>query len=1379
MASATSSQPPEDQLLKNHEEQLVNALSKVDLLKFSDEMINYRCITREEVEAFNSLDCDRLDSGITVRYLLHLVREKAKKDHTIFISFIEKLIKDDSVGVALIGSTLDNQLRTAKQNPDSMCSEDDKLTEADIPHLTDILVEVSYDWDVIGLSLKLPPYVRKNCGKVKEEKDILRLEKVLAEWISGRSLHANPPTLKNLKEALASATVGQVSLAQNLQQKFENCKLKAYDLHSTKKPRLDIPFCILCQSNCTKVDEGKSTLLEVQVLPTEYVSYQWMKGGQCLSESSGFYGTQSPMLLIKQASQEVGGDYYCQVSYGSDMVTSNLITLKVICQDEYLATSYKKLEEIPKDLSPLVRPNTFTDLVLIKREKMEKSNHYVEDKMDRIIESKKKIAYKDAFSKYERGARVLVEGRPGSGKTTLTHKIIKDWAQGMALKHAYYVFLVPLRENQNESDLFGRFCQNHSETIANKLKMSGGDKVCFILDGYDEYTPQNKDTSIIHKLIHKEYLPDAMVIITSRPAAIAEFRNISTRIEILGFTEEKFKQYVKNYPFEEFSGEAGKKQRADLLSKLKVYSNVLNMCYLPFNANMICFLHCQDLGDDIPKTETQFFEQVVIAIISHKQSSEKRRELDSLKNLQGEDKECFSQVCSLAFDMTVEQKQNIHSTDIKAFRGLFTVDRTIILFTLRDEFTFLHLKLQEFLAAYHLAALDKDQQKKMIHLHRNKNHMLTTFKFFCGLADFKYKMHQFNEIDFKYKIHQFNEITKSIGPDCLYTIHCAFETQQEVICRKAMELIQGLVRLEPAVITPADFTALGYVLSSASDLVKMVNIGQCLLYEDSISEIWKNREPSDMNLLEYSFEYSAAEAVTSLKKCLDDVLMTRVSYHTTPQYFKAKEQFNEVLSKGLYHADPNKYADRAKEMMQSSDIFSSDSAAPLADALQKCSNLQYFDLLGNYSSPKSATVIANILMKCSQLETISLYGAMPSAVLANGLKFCIYLKEFKFGYNDLTSDGAAALAEGLACCTNLKTLKLLCCNIGAGGAVALACAISNMSLQHLDLQWNNIGPEGMQALSNNINFKTLQHLILPHNNISSGGVSVANQLRECAALEQLDLTNNNIDPDGVIALAEALISCTKLQALSLASNHIEAAGAKALANGLSNCSDLKILQFDSCNLCVAGLTALVLNFCNWKGLKVLVLSGNGMIVDGAAALIAGGLQECLLHLERLYLSNNKIDCDSAKTLAEGIQNCSHLHTLDLSNNKIGSHGVTALTGGLKCELMQLVNFSHNPIGPDSVASLVSLVKDTRPQRLDLSHNNIGEEGAKALIRELVSWDGQMKQTLPEEVQKNLKSSELNKIKINLSDNNISQGTAKYIKITIETCLILTVLLDDD
>ena len=92
---------------------------------------------------------------------------------------------------------------------------------------------------------------------------------------------------------------------------------------SVTDPQLNVCLQIQYESTNTEVTDGKSSLLEVEVCPRESVSYQWMKDGQPLSESSAYSGTHSATLLINQANQRTEGEHCCHLSHGSEQLASS------------------------------------------------------------------------------------------------------------------------------------------------------------------------------------------------------------------------------------------------------------------------------------------------------------------------------------------------------------------------------------------------------------------------------------------------------------------------------------------------------------------------------------------------------------------------------------------------------------------------------------------------------------------------------------------------------------------------------------------------------------------------------------------------------------------------------------------------------------------------------------------------------------------------------------------------------------------------------------------------------------------------------------------------------------------------------------------------
>ena len=149
---------------------------------------------------------------------------------------------------------------------------------------------------------------------------------------------------------------------------------------------------------------------------------------------------------------------------------------------------------------------------------------------DKVIARKRKVEYKQVFGEYKSGELVFVKGRPGSGKTTLVHKIIKDWTKGDILRNAKLTFLIILRilncdtKEETLSSVLQLFYHNLDELkkLTTSMEREDGEGVCFIIDGLDEYQSRDKNNSIIYRLLEKTYLPMAMIIVLCRPAATEE-----------------------------------------------------------------------------------------------------------------------------------------------------------------------------------------------------------------------------------------------------------------------------------------------------------------------------------------------------------------------------------------------------------------------------------------------------------------------------------------------------------------------------------------------------------------------------------------------------------------------------------------------------------------------------------------------------------------------------------------------------------------------------------------------------------------------------------------------------------------------------------------
>ena len=357
------------------------------------------------------------------------------------------------------------------------------------------------------------------------------------------------------------------------------------------------------------------------------------------------------------------------------------------------------------------------------------------------------------------------------------------------------------------------------DTITQTAKDSNGEGLCFVLDGLDEYRPKSMKTTFIYKLIKRKVLPKAIVIIASRPAASSQFRNIASKhVEVVGFLKDQIFEYIEKYPF------SATCKGSELHKYLEHHPNVHHMCYLPIHAAMVCYLF-DLMGSCLPRTETKMYSEftnlTLLRTLKRDDDEDKMVEnYESVEDLPDQLKNLFKNICKLSFEKTVASKQAMKRTEVKGFfkdvncgeesLGLITVDRIAQKYGFENLYTFLHLTFQEYLAAYHLFASEKDQLS-ILKKHGKKKHMQMVWKFFCGLADLK-------ETDVL-----LGEILKSAHDknDSLFGVQCAFESQQLAVCDYVVKSGEcGTLSFHNHFLTPSDCTAIGYVMKNAAHSVR-------------------------------------------------------------------------------------------------------------------------------------------------------------------------------------------------------------------------------------------------------------------------------------------------------------------------------------------------------------------------------------------------------------------------------------------------------------------------------------------------------------------------------------------------------------------------------
>ncbi len=1335
-------------VLIQHVTNLEDLLEDTDLIKLSKELLRHRIISKEFCDRFPSMDHDHLESDIKVRYLLKQVCERVKEDGEVLDRLVRVLGK---VGgkVRAECEAMKSELGKMEGNEVLSGTRDTHLVEQDVPDLVECLVSGSHLWDAIGIALNLPKHKREDCGEGKE--NVNRLSNILTAWILGGYEGARPATLSSLRRALASETVGLGKLALNL------LKLKKeIDPLPGAKKSLDIFY----QSCDTEVAEGKSTLLEVQVSCSGCESYQWSKDGEPLLDGADFCGVYSNILYINRASQCTEGKYSCRVSRGSETECSDEIILNVIYPPEKkeLLEFYSLTDrDVPQDSWPPVGNPTFINLVLIQQKPMSTCNYYtIRGDMDDILESKEVAEYEEVFREYREGALVLVEGRPGSGKTTLVNKLTRDWATGKkVLQGAKIVFLVTLRllnvsgREKSLLDLLQIFYdEDICKIIEQRLRKCRGKGACFILDGLDEYPIESKKNLVINQLLFsKTYLPHSMVIVASRPVATEKLKTMcKTRIEVVGFSKDQIYSHVRTYPFNDcFPGMACK--MAEFLDQ---HPNVLHMCYLPVHAAMICFLF-NILEGNLPHSETQIYEKFTIAtLLKHKARKGEDFQLKSLDDLSGDDKEWFHSICKLAFDMLINSQLVISKSDAKvslcpdSVLGLLTVERTSLYYGKEDLFNFSHLTLQEFLAAFYIREAKLEETELV-----EKDCLKNVWKFYCGLR-------LNNNIEFV------KSICISFQRELLYKVHCAYESQQVELCD---DVLHDEVELENEFITSTDFIALGYVIARSTRVVTKLSLFHCKWDSEGMKlfvsfagvklqslECLKvsfigDQEFQSLNLLLVHLPFLKELDMSGLRlnkfkiECLtNDVKLPhlkvlKIYLPITP--ISHPEENLKLLafgSKRLKHVVYSMDGEYTiiKHVVWRKILLCAFNFQIIKDNHKSC--LHLCNLQNSPSLPRER------LSHCTEVVLVNCcIGDEGAEILANTLNTSV-LRNLVLDFNRISDSGAIALAGCLSKCSAVQGVSIECNSVDDSGATALADALVHCtSLRTLDLQGNSLGDKGAVAIAKAAKSLPNLDLYLHNVNITEEGIDTVLELRTRTRIRSMELISSwdSVSETDVDTLKNALY-CGNLPALNVSSTNIYnieklVVDQQCVGNVRGvNCAlisddtiptlckiveHLPSLHHIDCysNSQISSHSANLICDCinSCKLLHSLTLSGCLSISLHSGLLDA--VKSCT-QLRSLQLSYVEISFDNVSLLFGTPESWINLHTLELSDCSIGSGGLQVLNRMLEhCKKLRSLNLSDNDFGDREAIAIAEALKDhTNLLKLVMIRSGITSENVTAL-----------------------------------------------------------------
>jgi len=780
---------------------------------------------------------------------------------------------------------------------------------------------------------------------------------------------------------------------------------------------------------------------------------------------------------------------------------------------DYLRYLYQKLAPRRMLQWPVLPHYKFITLAMIKRRKVvygKNIDKFVRDTLhgnvDDILREKKEIKLEGIFKKKEAKRKViLIEGAPGAGKTMLVWHICKHWGR-KELFHQFSILVLAIlrdptvQKAKSVTDVLSHIFENQrdAQKISSKIEACHGRGILFLLDGWDELPrkERKRDDFFFRTLIekpHKHSLDEAAIIVTSRPVSSGDLREFaSMRIEIVGFSTPNIKEYFKTcLEFEE-----GHAKEGNLLRAVEDNPLIESICYLPLNAAIVVYLFCA-CDYALPSTYHELFQLLVYhCIVRYAEKNGvdigQHQQL-SFENFPEEINKPFEQVCKLAYLATKENVLTFSSATLSDFGvterlnhlGLMQSVTNYLKLGEDRTYHFMHLSLQELLAAYHISKLMPGTQVKVFKEMLHNPRFTAVFGFYAGFTKFK------------------NEGIRDV--------------------------VSGIIQSERQ--KPEDKTLL---VSLMNWLYEAQDPQLCHFVQGELTRDQSGQQNEGNRVLNLSYTSLKPSDALSVGYFLSTVSTTiGRHFHANLSCCQIEDHHTRFLLKGLSHCQPT-MSRASVEMNLSQNNIHAEGLEDIADFLKISTTIKVLNLGRNELSQSNVRPLMEALTKNSSLTELNLsqcsleftgeVGKSLRTMLTNNCS----LLSLDISYSTISPD---YIADGLAQNRGLKTLYMKYCSITAEGTRQISEAIQKSKLEKL-----SIGPLEDNCIKPLTNALTsLKFLSMRGKKVTDQGMKTLGcALQENNSLLELSLWDfQSITSKGLKILGDQLKWNKKLEVLEL------------------------------------------------------------------------------------------------------------------------------------------------------------------------------------------------------------------------------------------------------
>ncbi|XP_062395818.1 NACHT, LRR and PYD domains-containing protein 3-like isoform X2 [Sardina pilchardus] len=418
----------------------------------------------------------------------------------------------------------------------------------------------------------------------------------------------------------------------------------------------------------------------------------------------------------------------------------DLINMQQIHKSHLLKKFRSLIEGIPQQGDTRLLHEIYTELYITEGGEGEVNDEHEVRQIERASwrEAAQGIKCSDIFkplSDKDKPIRtVLTKGVAGIGKTVSVQKFIVDWAEGTANQDVHFIFPLPFRElnlmKEKKLSLMDLIQHFFPEIKDPRVFTSSAHRVMFILDGLDECrlpldfcsnptccdvtAPASVDV-LLTNLIKGNLLPSALLWITTRPAAANQMprKCMDQMTEIRGFNNPQKEEYFRKRISDE-------NLASRTITHLRSSRSLYIMCHIPvfcwISASVVESTSKESESVEMPRTLTQMYIRFLIIQTNIKNVKYvERKETDE---------DVIFKLGTLAFQQLEKGNLIFYEEDLREC-GIDVTEASVYSSVctqiFREEswlyqgkvFSFVHLSIQEFLAALYVFLCFSNRQRNM------------------------------------------------------------------------------------------------------------------------------------------------------------------------------------------------------------------------------------------------------------------------------------------------------------------------------------------------------------------------------------------------------------------------------------------------------------------------------------------------------------------------------------------------------------------------------------------------------------------------------------------------------------------------------------------